>query len=301
MGRRRIPVLSRLAVAPIVASRPCRKAPRSESCPTTATFRVPIDSVGRPPTRDELAAYQAPGFDLDARLDAQLASPSHAERIRRIDQARCASRLGRRPVRARPLELRRQRVTVPTAEPSTSTFAAASAASIRHRWRLLPDPGRDRPAVPGQRRADRHRAGGRRSARRPDGRGQAVVAVRRRAAIHADNLVAPDWARGSPGSRSRRSCSSRWKSDVRVCREEAQTADTGAVYASGGRRRKGRAAARRPADAAAGRQRVRERDKGRAVSCGTGVGFATRSSAGAGSASSAACRARASGTRPRRS
>jgi len=43
-----------------------------------------IDLAGRPPTRDEIAAFEAAGFDLDAWLDARLASEPYAERIRRV-------------------------------------------------------------------------------------------------------------------------------------------------------------------------------------------------------------------------
>ena len=49
------------------------------------TFRhLAIDLLGRPPTRAELAAFARPGFDLGAWIDAGLAGPGYAERIRRI-------------------------------------------------------------------------------------------------------------------------------------------------------------------------------------------------------------------------
>jgi hypothetical protein len=43
-----------------------------------------IDLLGRPPSRAEIAAFEQPGFDLEAWLDARLAGPQYAERIRRI-------------------------------------------------------------------------------------------------------------------------------------------------------------------------------------------------------------------------
>ncbi len=43
-----------------------------------------IDLVGRPPTRDEIAAFEKPGFDLERWLDTQLVGEPYAERIRRI-------------------------------------------------------------------------------------------------------------------------------------------------------------------------------------------------------------------------
>src|SRR4051812_21069588 len=43
-----------------------------------------IDLVGRIPTRDEVAAFEADGFDVDAWIDQQLVTPAYAERIRRV-------------------------------------------------------------------------------------------------------------------------------------------------------------------------------------------------------------------------
>lgn len=56
--------------------------------PTLRDYRyfraLSIDLVGRPPTRDEIRAFEQPGFDLDQWLDGRLAQPAYAERIRRI-------------------------------------------------------------------------------------------------------------------------------------------------------------------------------------------------------------------------
>ena len=43
-----------------------------------------IDLLGRPATRAELAAFDAPGFELDAWLDSQVAGAGYAERMRRV-------------------------------------------------------------------------------------------------------------------------------------------------------------------------------------------------------------------------
>ncbi|WP_437683405.1 DUF1585 domain-containing protein [Sorangium sp. So ce131] len=43
-----------------------------------------IDLQGRMPTREEIAALESPGFDLDAWIDARLDQRAYAERIRRI-------------------------------------------------------------------------------------------------------------------------------------------------------------------------------------------------------------------------
>lgn len=43
-----------------------------------------LDLVGRLPTRDELAAFEAPGFDLDAWIQGKLDGPAYVERLVRI-------------------------------------------------------------------------------------------------------------------------------------------------------------------------------------------------------------------------
>jgi hypothetical protein len=43
-----------------------------------------IDLNGRAPTRAELAAFEADSFDLDAWIDARLSGPAYAERVRRV-------------------------------------------------------------------------------------------------------------------------------------------------------------------------------------------------------------------------
>jgi uncharacterized protein DUF1585/uncharacterized protein DUF1549/uncharacterized protein DUF1592 len=43
-----------------------------------------IDLVGRVPTRDEIAAFEAPGFDLPGWVDTQLAGAGYAERLTRL-------------------------------------------------------------------------------------------------------------------------------------------------------------------------------------------------------------------------
>src|SRR5262245_8208252 len=57
----------------------------ARALPDYRSFRaLSIDLVGRPPSRAEIAAFEQPGFDLDAWLDARLTGPLYAERIRRI-------------------------------------------------------------------------------------------------------------------------------------------------------------------------------------------------------------------------
>jgi len=64
------------------------RADRTTAAKTLADYRyfraLSIDLVGRPPLVDELAAYEQPDFVLDRWLDKQLASPEYAERITRV-------------------------------------------------------------------------------------------------------------------------------------------------------------------------------------------------------------------------
>ncbi|MFI5298949.1 MAG: DUF1549 domain-containing protein [Polyangiales bacterium] len=60
-------------------------APTAKSADDYRYFRaLTIDLVGRVPTRAELVTFESAGFDLDKWIDAHLAGPAYAERIRRI-------------------------------------------------------------------------------------------------------------------------------------------------------------------------------------------------------------------------
>ena len=76
-------------------------------------------SLGRPPTRDELAAFEKPDFDLDAWIDTHLTGDAYAERLRRIYMDAAAARVGPTlPVRAEPASmLRRQQCIGPDGAP----------------------------------------------------------------------------------------------------------------------------------------------------------------------------------------
>ncbi len=43
-----------------------------------------IDLLGRPPSDEELTAFESPSFDLDKWIDAHLSGPAYAERLRRV-------------------------------------------------------------------------------------------------------------------------------------------------------------------------------------------------------------------------
>ncbi|HEY0193954.1 MAG TPA: hypothetical protein VGC42_22710, partial [Kofleriaceae bacterium] len=60
-------------------------SPAGRALPDYRYFRaLNIDLVGRPPSRDELTAFEQPGFDLDAWIASHLGGAGYAERLRRI-------------------------------------------------------------------------------------------------------------------------------------------------------------------------------------------------------------------------
>ena len=60
----------------------------ADRAPTLADYRyfraLSIDLQGRPPTPADLAAFEQPGFDLDAWIDTHLTGDAYAERLERI-------------------------------------------------------------------------------------------------------------------------------------------------------------------------------------------------------------------------
>src|SRR5262245_54975445 len=57
----------------------------ARTLPEYRYFRaLSIDLVGRPATRDELAAFERSDFDLDAWLASHLVGRDYAERMRRV-------------------------------------------------------------------------------------------------------------------------------------------------------------------------------------------------------------------------
>ncbi len=285
-------MLARLAVALTIALAAMPEGLAQPTLPDYRYFRaLSIDLVGRPPTRDELAAFEGPGFQLDAWLDAQLASPGYAERVRRIYEDVLRLELGPSfQFVPNPLELRRQRVTGPDGEPLDVYFR-------RGQRRIDADTDGDfclTQAETGlQFPANAAPTG---TAHPVDAK---VLAARTalvkpwwlyadaRAVAPADR-VAPDWATRFPGfvlvpALAFEPDGKTPSTAVRVCREEAQTAETGAVYASG------RPGPKKGAPPPAGRLTQPPGDsgfakaaKGRAVSCASGVGFAASAECGCG-------------------
>ncbi|HEY8079912.1 MAG TPA: DUF1549 domain-containing protein [Labilithrix sp.] len=60
----------------------------AHASPTLDEYRhfraLSVDLEGRVPTRDEVKAFEQPGFDLDGWIDARLAEPGYADRVSRI-------------------------------------------------------------------------------------------------------------------------------------------------------------------------------------------------------------------------
>src|SRR5262245_58254737 len=240
-----------------------------------------IDLLGRPPSRDELAAFERPGFDLDGWIAMQLGGTGYAERLRRIY-----------------MDLLRLEVG-----PSFQ-FAPSSVLLRRHEVQ-----GPDGPIYVyfrrGQRRVDVATDGdfcltegdtGQRypANAAPTGTArpvaQAVLDARTvvvepwwlyadyRSAHPADR-IATDWATRFPGFAVAPGLlfepdGKTPTTAVRVCREEAQITDTGTVYASN------RPAVKKGEPLPAGRLTPPPGDswfaraeRGRAVSCLSGTGF----------------------------
>jgi hypothetical protein len=95
--------------------------PVSPKSPTLADYRwfraLSIDLLGRAPKRDELGAFEAPGFDLDRWIDTHLDAPEYAERLARIYMDELRLEVGPAVVYApAPVVLRRQLIKGPKGE-----------------------------------------------------------------------------------------------------------------------------------------------------------------------------------------
>ena len=89
MKQRPLLILAAALVAAVAP--PTRAASAEHSLDDYRRFRaLSIDLAGRAPTRAELAEMESPGFDLDKWIDAHLEGPAYVERLERIymDQLR---------------------------------------------------------------------------------------------------------------------------------------------------------------------------------------------------------------------
>jgi len=249
-----------------------------------------IDLQGRPPTLAELAELERPTFDLDGWLATKLTGPAYAERLRRVYMDLLRLEVG--PMfqfAPPPLVLRRHEVI----GPDGPVFVY-----FRRGQRRVD------PAIDGDFCFTSDESGQRMPPNAaPVGTAKPIartlfesrtVAVKPwwlyadyRAALPGDRVSA-EWARRYPGFtlvpellvEANRVTPT---TVVRVCREEAQTAETGTVLATG------RTGAKKGQPAPAGRATPLPNDtgfartnKGRAVSCLTGTGFQNSADCGCG-------------------
>lgn len=285
----------RLRVVPLLAvmALAAHDTRADRTLPEYRYFRaLSIDLLGRPPTRDELADFEQPGFNLDAWLDTHLTGASYAERLRRIYEDLLRLEVGPSfQYVPGPITLRRARIQGPDGTPVDIYFRR------------------------GQRRANAAIDG--ELCFTPDETGltfapnvlsstgwphpvEAALFEARTVAVkpwwlYADyrssaptDRYAPEWAKRFPGFVPAPALlvepdGTTPTTEVRVCREEAQTAETGTVYASG------RLPPPKGEPLPAGRLTPAPLDsgfaktaKGRAVSCLTGTGFQSSLECGCG-------------------
>jgi hypothetical protein len=280
-----------LVVIAIAVASLARDTRADRALPEYRYFRtLSIDFLGRPPSRAELAAFAKPGFDLDAWLDAKLAGPLYTERIRRIytDLLRLDLPEGANLFRPPSVMLRWTTIQAPDGRTVDLYF--------REGQRRL------KPEIDGQVCFSQSETGLQVG---PDGPPVGTARPVDRALLEERTVVVKPWwlyadyrakgpkDRAGPDWVARFGYELTWSmfnepdgktpmTGVRVCREEAQTAETGRVYASGrivqksdtllpGRR------TRLPADTA-----FAKANAGRPVSCVTQQGFESSPDCGCG-------------------
>lgn len=281
-----------LRLLPILALLAAHDTHAERTLPDYRYFRaLSIDLQGRPPTRAELDAFERPDFDLGAWIDAHLAGPAYAARLERVYMDLLRLDVGRSFQFVPPaLILRREQVLGPTGAPIYIYY---------RRGQRRVDPATDgafclTPADTGL-------------AFPPNGAAIGVAHPVRRAVLDAKTVVVrpwwlyadyrdalprdrlgPDWATRFPGFQPVPALlvepdGVTPTTEVRVCREEAQTVDTGTVYASG------RRPWRRGDPLPPGRTTPPPNDsgfartaRGRAVSCLSGTGFQSSVECGCG-------------------
>ena len=244
-----------------------------------------IDLLGRPATRAELAAFERPDFDLDAWIDSAMGTPEYSDRLRRIymDVLRLEVGPSFQFVPA-PLVLRREQVLDAEGAPIYIYFRKGQR--------------RVDPVTDGDFCLSRDDTGMQFPANAPSigfphPVSQRVLDERTVVVkpwwLYADyrvttptDRIGDEWKKRYPGFVPAPALlvepdGKTPTTVVRVCKEEAQTADSGTVYASG------RAGAPKlkpgeqlPAgrlDAPPGDSGFAKNQKGRAVSCLSGTGF----------------------------
>jgi hypothetical protein len=238
---RRLPLILLAALVAAIAP-PTRAARAERSLDDYRRFRaLSIDLAGRAPTRGEIAEMESPGFDLDRWIDAHLEAPAYAERLERIYMDLLRLEVGPAFQFTPPATtLHRQTILGPDNKPIWVYY--------RQNQR------RERVETDGEFCLSQAETGQLFPNNQPP-RGSAIP-VKQKALDAATVMVRPwwiykDYRAASPSQRygldwgSEESGYSLIKemvfepdgitptTEVRVCREEAQTAETGRIYASG--------------------------------------------------------------------
>jgi hypothetical protein len=241
-----------------------------------------IDLVGRPPTRNELAAFEQPDFDLNAWIDTHLGTAEYAERMRRIYEDVLRLEVGPSfQFVPNPVMLRRQQITGPDGTPLYVYFR-------RGQRRIDPATDGDFCLTKDETGLEfPNNAAGVGTAHPVT---QAVLDKRTVVVkpwwLYADyrntlpsDLLGPDWAKRFPNFQLAPALAidadGKPATSVRVCREEAQTSDSGTVYASGrgNAKKKGDPLPAGRLTQPPGDSPFAKQAKGRAVSCLIGTGF----------------------------
>jgi len=250
-----------------------------------------IDLVGRPPTRDELAELERPNFDLDGWIDSHLTGPAYAERLRRIYMDLLRLEVGPSfQFVPNALMLRRHEIVGPD--------GAKLYVYWRRGQRRIPA------AIDGDFCLTADETGQQYPVNAaPTGTAKPVD----KAILDARTVVVKPWwlyadyRATTPGDHAGLDWAKRFPgfapvpallvepdgktptTEVRVCREEAQTAETGTIYTSG------RAGAKKGDPLPGGRLTQPPGDsgfaraqRGRAVSCLAGTGFQSSVDCGCG-------------------
>ena len=268
---------------------------RADHARSLADYRyfraLSIDLVGRPPTTAELVAFEKPDFDLDSWIDNHLTGDAYAERLSRIYMD--ALRLDIGPsfqFVPNPIVLRREQVLGPDGQPIFIYY--------RRGQRRLD------PATDGDFCITQAESGLQFPANAPPTGSatpiaQAVLDTRTAVVkpwwLYGDyrereptDFAAADWPKRFPGFAPAPALlvepDGKTKTTaVRVCKEEAQTADTGTVYASGRAGiKKGDPLPFGRLNAPPGDSGFAKNSKGRAVSCLSGTGFSSSVDCGCG-------------------
>jgi hypothetical protein len=269
-----------------------RDGAAERTLPDYRYFRaLSLDLLGRPPTRAELTAFEQPQFDLAEWLETHLTGPQYAERLRRVYMDALRLEIGPSFQYVPPaLVLRRETVLGPDGAPLYVYF---------RRGQRRVDPATDGDFCLTHDDTGLQFPPNATSVGFPHPIPQDVLDAKTvlvkpwwlyadyRAALPTD-LYSADWARRFPGFSPAPALltepdGATRTTAVRVCREEAQTAETGIVYASG------RPPPQKGAPPPSGRLTQPPNDsafaraaKGRAVSCLSGTGYQSSVQCGCG-------------------